>query len=248
VHAGLAITFAGTTVIGGEVGYTSADTGGPLTNGVQNNFTVDLVALKASMQEVWAAGMATRINTTTIPSPGIGDPAFPGDSIFTAGTWNASTISIAAAKTVTLDAQGNPDAVFLFQAATTMLVGAGFKIILINGAKAENVVWAIGTALTLGAGSHFQGSILAGTAVTIGADTVVEGSVMAGAALGIGANSIVDGSVIAGSAITFGAITEVHGSVVAITAITFGAGSSVVVPNATGAVRRRLRGGSSVKR
>jgi hypothetical protein len=229
VLAGSAITFAATAVTGGDVGYTSAVTGGStLTNGAQEIATLDFVALTANITEIWAAGMATKVNATNIPSPGIGDAAFPGDSIITAGTWHASTISIAAFKTVTLDAQGDPDAVFLFQTDTTMLLGADCKIILVNGAKAENVVWTVGAALTIGADVHFQGSILAGAAVTIGATAAVEGSVIALAAIGIGATSVIDGSIISGAAITLGATSQVQGSVVAVTAITFGAESSVV--------------------
>jgi hypothetical protein len=200
------------------------------------------------MKEVWVAGMATRDDVMEIPSPGNGDPAFPGDSIITAGTWHASTISIAAGKTITLDAQGDPDAVFLFQADTTMLVGAGCEIILLNGAKAENVLWAVGTALSVGEGVDFQGSVVAGTAITFGANTDIRGSILGGAAITFGANTVVDGSVMAGAAITFGTATEVNGSVVAVAAITFGTTSTVTGTNGIDCTDGRRLRGSAVKR
>jgi hypothetical protein len=58
-----------------------------------------------------------------------------------------------------------------------MRMGAGARIILTDGAKAENVSWALGTTLTVGADMVFEGSILAGTAIVFGAGTVVEGSI-----------------------------------------------------------------------
>jgi hypothetical protein len=72
-----------------------------------------------------------------------------------------------------------------------MAVGAGVKIVLINGAKAENVVWALRTSAVFGANVDFEGSILAGTAIVFGADVKVYGCVVAGTAITFGAGDSV---------------------------------------------------------
>ena len=94
-----------------------------------------------------------------------------------------------------LDAQGNPDAVFVFQASDITTTKG--SVILRNGAKANNVYWVLDKTATIGDGltaTAFQGTILAGTAVTVGVDTSVQGRMLA-AATGAGA-LVVSGAVI----------------------------------------------------
>ena len=69
---------------------------------------------------------------------------------------------------LTLDAQGDPNAVFVFQMATSLTVGgpgAAFpqSVILINGAQAKNVYWQVGSAATINAagGGTMVGTIIA---------------------------------------------------------------------------------------
>jgi hypothetical protein len=69
--------------------------------------------------------------------------------------------------------------VFLFQAGTTLVTAADTYFNLIHGAKAENVLWALGTAATLGANSVLEGSILAGTAITFGTQSELHGCALA---------------------------------------------------------------------
>lgn len=81
--------------------------------------------------------------------------------------------------TVILDAQGNPDAVFIFQIGTTLGSSAGSTVSLINGAQACHTFWQIGTSSTLGANTAFRGSMLADASITIGAGTSVAGRLLA---------------------------------------------------------------------
>jgi hypothetical protein len=110
--------------------------------------------------------------------------AMPGDiggMTFTAGTHvhpSAVLIPLTAPE-VYIDAQGDPDAVFIFKAGSTLLTCAGCKIVLINGAKPENVFWILGTALTMGADSIIVGTVMAGSAVTIGLNSMICGDVIA---------------------------------------------------------------------
>ena len=59
--------------------------------------------------------------------------------------------------TLTLDAQGNPDAVFIFQIGSTLTTASNSSVVLINGADACNVFWQVGSSATLGTGTTSSG-------------------------------------------------------------------------------------------
>lgn len=89
------------------------------------------------------------------------------------------------ASPVTLDAQGDPEAVFIVQITgafgTTASVG---NVVLANDAKSANVFWIVEGAVSVGANSHMEGNILGGAAVTFGASTTMSGRALAGSAAG----------------------------------------------------------------
>jgi hypothetical protein len=107
-----------------------------------------------------------------------------GGKTFTPGTYRSgSAINFAHGTVVTLDGMNEPNPVFLFIAGSTLVTAADTSFILIKGAKAENVHWALGTAATLGARSVVEGSILAGTAITFGTKSVLHGCALAQSAV-----------------------------------------------------------------
>jgi type VI secretion system secreted protein VgrG len=81
--------------------------------------------------------------------------------------------------TVTLNAQGNPNAVFVFQAASTLITATSSSVALIGGADACHVFWQVGSSATLGTNSVFVGSVLAQTAVTADTGATVVGRLLA---------------------------------------------------------------------
>jgi hypothetical protein len=203
VIAGTAITFAASTITGGDVGGGAAITGIYTLLGGEVVSPIDIPQLGEDIMGALDAALEIR-EDAMIPASEM------GSLTFTPGTWRAGFFTVVAAAVVTLDGEGDPNSVFLFQAETTMLIGAGCKIVLVNGAKAENVLWALGTTLTAGAGTVFEGSIIAGTAITFGADTVVRGYIAAGSSITFGANNVMHDSCIAAlTAITFGALNSV---------------------------------------
>ena len=84
---------------------------------------------------------------------------------------------------VTLDGQNQANPAFVFQAPSSLVTAADTHFILRNGAKAENVLWVLGTAATLGANSIVEGSILAGTAITFGTKSELHGCALAQSAV-----------------------------------------------------------------
>lgn len=80
-----------------------------------------------------------------------------------------SAAALAISTTLTLDGQGNPNAIFIMQVDAAFNTAAGSSIILINGAQASRVYWQIAGAVSLGAASGFTGTILGMAAISIGA-------------------------------------------------------------------------------
>jgi hypothetical protein len=78
---------------------------------------------------------------------------------------------------LTLDAQGDPNAVFIFVIGGTLTTGApGGSIVLANGAQAMNVFWTTGGTTIIGAGTIFYGSVFAWTQVNVLAGAQITGS------------------------------------------------------------------------
>jgi len=91
----------------------------------------------------------------------------------------ASTGSFDLTGVLTLDAQGDPNAVFVFQAGFTLTTAAGSQVRLLNGAQSCNVFWQIGSSATLGTSSLFAGNILAFTSISINDGVIVNGRALA---------------------------------------------------------------------
>ena len=124
----------------------------------------------------------------------LGAAVLPGDLsglTFTPGLYKSSTSVMIAAGNLTLDAQGNANAVFIFQMGSTLTTNAGTQVILSGGAKATNIYWAVGTSATLGTNSSFEGTILAASAITMKTGASIEGRLLAqGAAVALDTNAI----------------------------------------------------------
>ena len=68
-----------------------------------------------------------------------------------------------------LDAQGNTNAVFIFEIGGTLTTLSASNITIINGGTGNNVFWQVGSSATLGTRSQFAGNILALSNITLGA-------------------------------------------------------------------------------
>jgi hypothetical protein len=96
----------------------------------------------------------------------------------TKGIYNSgSQIKLSGA--LTLDAAGDPNALFVFQAGSDLIVGPGAVVNLVNGAQACNVFWQVTSSATLNSGVSFKGTILALTSITLNTGATVEGRVLA---------------------------------------------------------------------
>jgi len=81
--------------------------------------------------------------------------------------------------TLTLDAQGNANSVFVFQIGSTLTTASAASVLLINNASSCSVFWQVGSSATLGTGTALAGSIVALTSITLNTGSSVTGRVLA---------------------------------------------------------------------
>jgi hypothetical protein len=131
-------------------------------------------------------GGAVNIPAGTTLGAVTGSPLVLGDNYFTPGVYQSLT-SIMITGDLTLDALGDPNAIFVFQSSSTTGTAAAVsanlrsRILLVGGAKASNVWWQVGSSATLGAYSEFQGNILSAASITMQTGATSCGRLLAGA-------------------------------------------------------------------
>jgi len=101
-----------------------------------------------------------------------------GGKTLTPGVYCFST-SAQLTGTLTLDGQGNPNAVFLFKIGSTLTTASAASVVLINSASSCGVFWQVGSSATLGTGTSLAGSILALSSITLNTGAGVTGRVLA---------------------------------------------------------------------
>jgi ice-binding like protein/Big-like domain-containing protein len=107
---------------------------------------------------------------------------------------SASSLEISSGD-LTLDAQGDANAVYIFEMGSTLVTTTGRKVILAGGAQAANIYWQVGSSATLGVSSVFKGNILALASITVNNGASVEGRLLARtAAVTLDNNAVVVGA------------------------------------------------------
>jgi len=98
---------------------------------------------------------------------------------FAPGLYKTSSAVILSAGNVTLDAQGDANAVFIFQVGSTLTTSGSTQVILAGGAQAKNVFWQVSSEATLGTNSTFQGTIMALQSITLDTGATLVGRALA---------------------------------------------------------------------
>lgn len=104
-----------------------------------------------------------------------------GGKTLAPGIYKTTSTLLIQSGNLTLDAQGDANAVWIFQIATgfTTVGGAGGSVILTNGAQAGNVYWQVGSSATIGDNTAFKGNVLALTSITMNSNAVAIGRMLA---------------------------------------------------------------------
>ena len=194
ILASASITDIPTSSITGDVGLTP-DTGANIT-GFSTPATCPEVV--GHIYAVDSAGPACTLVDTTLLSnaktaalaaflnatgPGRGTPTPISTNLagltFYPGLYESLTsIDLSAGGILTLDAQGDANAVFVIRSATSITALSTSQVVLSGGAKASNVFWTAGSAITLGTHSIMKGTMLASTAITLETGSNLQGRVL----------------------------------------------------------------------
>ncbi|MEV1169998.1 DUF4082 domain-containing protein [Nonomuraea sp. NPDC049784] len=172
VLAGTSVTNSGQTAVTGDLGVSpgtsvSGFPPGTVSGGIHVNDST-AIAAKADAVSAYNDLAGRPVDNTVAPALG-GTTKTPGVYASTGGSFNISG-------TLTLDAQADPDAVFVFRASALTTTNVS-NINLVGGAQEKNVFWQITGAVTLGTFSTFRGTALASAAATVNSGAAVSGRV-----------------------------------------------------------------------
>jgi len=160
-------------VVGGAI-YASDDVAPPGTAAMLLQAQNDLTAAYNA-----AAG-------ATLPAPAVA-PADLGGKTLAPGIYTSASTMLLQNGNLTLDAQGDANAVWIFQVGSALTsVGsgpfpsaAGGNVILTGGAQAKNVFWQVSSSATIGDFTSFKGNILSLSSITMNSGAVTEGRMLA---------------------------------------------------------------------
>jgi len=172
VLAGDTITNTGPTTITGDVGLfpgsAFVDTGVTL-NGARH--ITDAVADQAQTD------LTAAYNDAAGRDPVLLGGVELGGRTLTPGVYSSGGV-LEITGTLTLDAQGDPEAVFIFQSTATLITASSSRVVLTNGARFCRVFWVVPTAATLGTNSTFVGHIFARSGIQAYQGATIEGQLL----------------------------------------------------------------------
>jgi hypothetical protein len=174
VLAGTTVTNTGPSTVHGSLGLSpgTAVTGFPpgvVSAGVVHAADAAAAAAQADLTIAFndAAG---RASTGAVTADLGGQTLVPG--VYTGG-------ALALTGDLTLDGQGDANAVFVLQAASTLVTASASRVTLVNGAAACRVFWQVGSSATIGTSSSFAGTVLALTSITAQTNASINGRLLA---------------------------------------------------------------------
>ena len=177
---------------------------GATSGGVKTDMNAAFLSITppAGPPAAGSLGGATNLPAGTTLGAPTGSALVQGDNLFVAGVYQSLT-SILITGDLALDAQNNPNAVFIFQSSSTVGTADGAaspgvhtRILLLNGAKASNVWWQAASSATIGTNSEFKGNILAAASVTMKTGATSCGRLFAGAWVGGAGAFVFDSNVV----------------------------------------------------
>jgi hypothetical protein len=149
------------------------------------------------------------LQSNSAPGPGIGN-ATPGTTLANTelggttlypGVYYSSSIVNVTSGNLTLDAQGDPTATWVFQVGSALTVGkAGLpaSILLAHGASASNIYWVCGSSATINGtgGGIFNGTVIAYAGISVGTNGASPITTINGRLIGMGASTTLANTII----------------------------------------------------
>jgi hypothetical protein len=179
ILAGTTITNTGPTTINGNAGGSIGLYPGTAFTGRAQVTLSGSVHLADSVARIAKDDLITAYNDAAGRIPVTTIPTDLGGTTLTAGVYDSTSGTFHITGTLTLDAQGDPDAVFVFKTASTLITASGSSVRLIDNARPCRVFWQVGSSATLGTDSHFVGHIFALTSIAAQTGATVQGQLLA---------------------------------------------------------------------
>lgn len=176
--AGTTVTNTGPSVLNGDLGVAP---GTALTG-----FGLPAVVNGATHNNDAVAGQA-QSDLTNAYNVAAGQPVAPandlsgtdlGNRTLTTGAYRYTSSALLTGP-LTLDAQGDPNAQFVFLIGAELTTASASSVVLINGASPCNVYWQVGSSATLGTTTAFEGNLMALTSISLNNGASVIGRVLA---------------------------------------------------------------------
>ncbi len=186
------VTNTGLSTVGGDLGVWpgTAITGFPpgVVDGTMHSASPE--AQQAQLDSAVAyANLAAMVFDTSLTGQDL------GGLTLTPGVYNFSSSAFLTG-TLTLDAQGDPNALFVFQMGSTLITASDSEVLIINSGSDCNVYWQVGSSATLGTGTEFQGNIVALTSITMTTNATLMGRAIAlNAAVTMDTNAVTPGCI-----------------------------------------------------
>jgi Ice-binding-like/Putative Ig domain/IPTL-CTERM motif len=177
VLGGSAVTSSGSTIVTGNLGVSPGNTVTGFPPGivkVGDTFRDDATARAAQRDAATAYNdLASRTCTICAIGPNL------GGLTLTRGVYRLSPSVQLTGAPLTLDAEGDPTAVWIFQIANAFTTAANSHVLTIRGGQAGHVFWQVGNSASLGANSTFLGNLFALTSITLNNRASVSGRLLA---------------------------------------------------------------------
>ncbi|MEV0144561.1 MULTISPECIES: DUF4082 domain-containing protein [unclassified Nonomuraea] len=175
VLAGGAVVNTDNTTVTGDLGTSPSNvvSGFPPGQVIGTIHAGDATAAAAKTDAVAAYNNAAGRGVTDNVAPQLGGTTKP-PGVYTPSSGTAFQI----AGTLTLDAEADPNAIFVFRAAT-LTTATVSNINLVNGAQTDNVFFQLTGTATLGVNSTFRGNVLASNAASVSSGAAVSGRIFA---------------------------------------------------------------------
>ena len=176
VLGGSTVTSTGASVLTGDLGVSpgTAVTGFPpgrFASGAIHSADAPALAAQNAVTTAYN-GLVGQACTRDLTGQDLGGQAL------TAGVYCFSASAQLTGK-LTLNAQGNANAVFIFKMGSTLTTASASSVVLTNGGSAANLFWQVGSSATLGTTTSFAGNILALTSITVTTGATVTGRTLA---------------------------------------------------------------------
>jgi hypothetical protein len=175
VLGGSTVTNTGPSVLNGDLGVSPGTSlpgfGLPaVVNGATHNN--DAVAAQAQSDVTTAYNVAA--GTPVLPANDLSGADLGGLTLAPGAYRYTSSAQLTGA--LTLDAEGDPSAQFVFEIASTLTSASASSVVLVNGASPCNVYWQVGSSATLGTTTAFAGNVIALTDVSLNDGATVSGA------------------------------------------------------------------------